>query len=24
MVLVLNAATDVIHRRAKKVGTWSH
>jgi phosphate transport system permease protein len=23
MVLVLNAAVDVIHRRARKVGTWS-
>jgi phosphate transport system permease protein len=24
MVLVLNAATDLVHRRARKVGTWSH
>jgi len=24
MVLVLNAAVDVVHRRARKVGTWSH
>jgi phosphate transport system permease protein len=24
MVLALNAATDLIHRRARKVGTWSH
>ena len=24
MVLLLNAGTDVIHRRAKKGGTWSH
>lgn len=24
MVLGLNAAADVIHRRARKVGTWSH
>jgi phosphate transport system permease protein len=24
MVLALNAATDLVHRRAKKVGTWSH
>jgi phosphate transport system permease protein len=24
MVLLLNAATDVVHRRARKVGTWSH
>jgi len=24
MVLVLNAAADVIHRRARKAGTWSH
>jgi phosphate transport system permease protein len=24
MVLVLNAAADVIHRRARKTGTWSH
>jgi phosphate transport system permease protein len=24
MVLALNAAADVIHRRARKVGTWSH
>jgi len=24
MVLVLNAAADVVHRRARKVGTWSH
>jgi phosphate transport system permease protein len=24
MVLALNAAADVVHRRARKVGTWSH
>ncbi len=24
MVLALNAATDVVHRRARKAGTWSH
>lgn len=24
MVLALNAAVDVVHRRARKVGTWSH
>lgn len=24
MVLVLNGAVDVVHRRARKVGTWSH
>jgi phosphate transport system permease protein len=24
MVLVLNAATDLVHRRARKGGTWSH
>jgi phosphate transport system permease protein len=24
MVLALNAAADVIHRRARKAGTWSH
>ena len=24
MVLALNAATDLVHRRARKVGTWSH
>jgi phosphate transport system permease protein len=24
MVLGLNAATDLVHRRARKVGTWSH
>jgi len=24
MVLILNAGTDLVHRRAKKVGTWSH
>jgi phosphate transport system permease protein len=24
MVLLLNAGTDLVHRRAKKVGTWSH
>jgi phosphate transport system permease protein len=24
MVLALNAATDVVHRRARKGGTWSH
>jgi phosphate transport system permease protein len=24
IVLLLNAATDVVHRRARKVGTWSH
>ena len=23
IVLVLNAAVDVVHRRARKVGTWS-
>jgi hypothetical protein len=23
MVLALNATVDVIHRRARKVGTWS-
>ena len=23
MVLVLNGAVDVVHRRARKVGTWS-
>jgi phosphate transport system permease protein len=24
MVLLLNAGTDIVHRRAKKGGTWSH
>jgi phosphate transport system permease protein len=24
MVLALNAAADVVHRRARRVGTWSH
>ena len=24
MVLALNAAVDVVHRRARKAGTWSH
>jgi phosphate transport system permease protein len=24
LVLLLNAATDLVHRRARKVGTWSH
>ncbi|HST70518.1 MAG TPA: phosphate ABC transporter permease PstA [Solirubrobacterales bacterium] len=24
MVLALNAAVDIVHRRARKVGTWSH
>jgi phosphate transport system permease protein len=24
IVLLLNAATDLVHRRARKVGTWSH
>ena len=24
MVLVLNGAVDIVHRRARKVGTWSH
>jgi phosphate transport system permease protein len=24
MVLALNGAVDVVHRRARKVGTWSH
>jgi phosphate transport system permease protein len=24
MVLALNAAADVVHRRARKLGTWSH
>jgi len=24
LVLALNAAVDVVHRRARKVGTWSH
>lgn len=24
MVLALNAATDLVHRRARKAGTWSH
>jgi phosphate ABC transporter permease subunit PstA len=24
MVLILNGAVDVVHRRARKVGTWSH
>ena len=24
MVLALNAAVDIVHRRARKAGTWSH
>jgi phosphate transport system permease protein len=24
MVLILNGAVDIVHRRARKVGTWSH
>ena len=24
IVLILNFAVDVVHRRARKVGTWSH
>jgi phosphate transport system permease protein len=24
IVLLLNAGTDIVHRRARKVGTWSH
>ena len=24
IVLVLNFAVDIVHRRARKVGTWSH
>jgi hypothetical protein len=24
MVLALNGAVDIVHRRARKVGTWSH